>query len=251
METNIYRKGRIITPRDCIRDGKIGIPNMVATMIDTYYLQNYDIITSNNLQEDDTHVWIIVQYLLEIERLPLMYETVDFVTQPISYSNLLTLRKFWIEDQAGKMIVKLDGIFALMDLENRKIIKISPDEMNYFNTSYERRIEKLPKLFSDFDLSSARSKEIEVSHFDIDKNGHANNTSYLIWAFDSLSQDFLSDHVLQTLNIKFDKEVSYGESLISYLIQEDLADGLVQTKHELRSGEKLNCRIECLWQKQA
>ena len=50
---------------------------------------------------------------------------------------------------------------------------------------------------------------------DLDTNHHVTNSHYFSWFIDMLDRDFLKNHVVETIDIKFDKEVYYGERVYS------------------------------------
>ena len=61
---------------------------------------------------------------------------------------------------------------------------------------------------------------------------------------DSLGKDFLMQHQLQTLDIKYDREVAYGQSVQSFV---QLEDNLI-SHHQILTDNKVNAQAQMQWQ---
>ena len=61
-----------------------------------------------------------------------------------------------------------------------------------------------------------------VRRSDIDTNGHVNNSNYLQWMLEVVPEDIYQNDHLASLEIQYKKETTYGSSIRSKCLIEDL-----------------------------
>ncbi|WP_262315717.1 acyl-[acyl-carrier-protein] thioesterase [Lacticaseibacillus parakribbianus] len=157
--------------------------------------------------------WVITQYHIAITRMPKVEEPLVVGTEASGYNKLMTYREYWVKDPAGNTLATMSGAWVMMDLTTRKLIPIIESfaaKVEAPKTTKVRRYPRLPKL-TDF----AHRQPYTVRYFDIDGNGHVNNTHYMEWMEDALGADFLTHHRLTGVDIKFAREVTYGSTVES------------------------------------
>ncbi|VTS28263.1 acyl-ACP thioesterase [Streptococcus pseudoporcinus] len=186
-------------------------------------------------------VWIITDYEVKIKRLPLFNETITIQTEALSYNKLFCYRQFDIYDQEGNQLADILTYFALMNPETRKVAPIPEEVVAPYQTEF---VKKIRRAFKAAPLENPKSKDYHVRYFDIDMNGHVNNSKYLDWIYDSLGYDFLRHHNPVSLRLKYVKEVAPGGQIRSLYVQEDLT-----TRHEIVSDGQVNAQAIIQWQK--
>ena len=67
-------------------------------------------------------------YHITVNRLPMVGEQIMVSTQAKEYNKYFCYRYFWLHDAQGNELVKIESVFALMDLETRKVSSV-PDEI--------------------------------------------------------------------------------------------------------------------------
>ncbi|WP_225048134.1 acyl-[acyl-carrier-protein] thioesterase [Lacticaseibacillus kribbianus] len=184
--------------------------------------------------------WVITQYHIEITRMPKVEEPLIIGTEASGYNKLMTYREYWVKDAAGQTLATMSGAWVMMDLTTRKLIPIIPEfaaKVEAPKTTKVRRYPRLPRL-----ENLANHRPYTVRYFDIDGNGHVNNTHYMEWMEDALGADFLTTHALRTVDIKFAREVTYGSTVDSaYTVDGDV------THHQIEVAGEANATATMTW----
>lgn len=228
---------------ECDTENYLKIPTMIKMLIKISEDQSASLGVSDEFVLSLGLGWIILQHDLTIHRLPQAGESIKLVTEAESYNKYFCYRNFWIYDEAGKECVHMETTFALMDLKERKMGSVPDEVIAPFESEKIKRIKRGEKILP---LETAeREEEYRVRYYDIDGNKHVNNSVYLDWMLDVLSYEFLSTHVPKTIFIKFNKEVRYGESVMSRY--QHLEEGV--TRHQISFGGDASADANMTWGK--
>ena len=156
-------------------------------------------------------LWVVAKQHIEIKRMPKYDETITISTWPSKTMHVLFPRSYEVKDKDGNVIIEGASIWALIDIKTRKMI--NPNEHGIvvedlsngrpFNIPLSNRI--------PFDLT--QNGEILAQFSFCDLNGHINNTSYLDIAENMIPIEFLKEHELKLIDIKYVHEIKLGESL--------------------------------------
>ena len=170
--------------------------------------------------------WVFYKYDIKVKRYPKYGEKIKVVTMPKSFKKFYASRGYEIYDKNNEKIVEGEGIFLLIDIDKRRVIRIPEEQYIVYGIDIENcpdiKLTKLEKL----------TKEMNKNHFkvrygDIDSNMHVNNVKYVEWAVESLPLEVILNYQLEELSVIFEKECRYGAEIIaSYEIKEN-ESGLV------------------------
>lgn len=147
--------------------------------------------------------WAVSKFVIDVKRLPQWGERINVTTWASDKERVATYREFVVTDSSGTELVSARSQWVLFDTRERKIAKMekiqdwSRLENKYANASNFEPL-KQPKTTTSSAICAARND-------DIDLNMHVNNAVYLIWAAESLPQNFTS--VPQQIRINFLEEV--------------------------------------------
>lgn len=187
--------------------------------------------------------WVVTQHVLTVDRMPRVGEELTITTQATSYNRYFCYRDFFVQDQSGKQVAKMHSVFVMMDLKQRKMVRLVDEFINPYSADYTTKIERLPQPQMQGEVTEHNERTYRVRYTDIDINRHVNNIHYIDWMVDALDKDFLSQHDLVSLNIVYKKEVAYGDTIHSQVAK----NGLV-TYHEIINDDAISCVAECHWQ---
>lgn len=177
--------------------------------------------------------WVVTQYKMDITRLPRQGETIKISTQATCYNRYFAFREFWVHDGDGQECVHIESIWVTMDHETRKIVTIPDNIIAPFNSEQVKMIPRLPRPKRLAETDQLMTKAYRVRYFDIDGNGHVNNSRYFDWLLDALPMSFLTRHNLTGINIRFENEVQYHHIVTSEAtLMTDVSDAIV-TKHRI------------------
>ena len=205
-----------------------GMQSIELGMSDMYILENYNL------------VWIITDYNMKIERLPVFDEKITIETYAKSHNRLFCYRAFNIKDEAGNTIIEMVATFVLMDRDTRKVHPVMSEITDAFDSELSKTMLRGPRFK---ELEGGVEQEYRVRFYDLDMNGHVNNSKYLDWVFEVMGADFLTQHVPKKVHLKYVKEVLAGGLITSQYEQEGL-----KTQHQITSDGQINAQAEIEWE---
>ena len=77
--------------------------------------------------------------------------------------------------------------FVLMDRDSRRVHVVEPEIVAPYQSDFDKKLIRGPKYES---LNESISKDYHVRFYDLDMNGHVNNSKYLDWIFEVMGADF-------------------------------------------------------------
>lgn len=205
-----------------------GMQSIELGMSDMYILENYNL------------VWIITDYNMKIERLPVFDEKITIETYAKSHNRLFCYRAFNIKDEEGNTIIEMVATFVLMDRDTRKVHPVMSEITDAFDSEFSKTMLRGPRFK---ELEGGVEQEYRVRFYDLDMNGHVNNSKYLDWVFEVMGADFLTQHVPKKVHLKYVKEVLAGGVITSQYEQEGL-----KTQHQISSDGQINAQAEIEWE---
>lgn len=190
---------------DFDRNGKLSYESILHIMENAG--SNHSNLVNDNVIEGSLGgiAWILVDWRLEIISRPKSNGDVNVVTWVRGKAPSATVfRDYILTDESGNELVKAESKFALLDMENGKLTRISKDLFNSYSPEnklvFDTKVSKLTEL-QEYNYE----KNIEVRKSDIDFNGHVHNTRYMDFAIESLplevykhyeNQDFSRIHIV-------------------------------------------------------
>ena len=130
--------------------------------------------------------------------------------------------------------------FVLMDRDSRKVHAVEPEIVAPYQSEFSKKLLRGPKYQS---LENPISKDYHVRFYDLDMNGHVNNSKYLDWIFEVMGADFLTHYIPNKINLKYVKEVRPGGVITSAVERSGL-----ESKHEITSDGVTNAQAIITWQ---
>ena len=222
-------------------NGHIKLPDVILLSLQVSGMQSIELgVSDKAILEDYNLVWIITDYDIEVFRLPRFAEEITIETEALSYNRLFCYRRFTIYDEAGQELIHMMATFVLMDRDSRKVHAVEPEIVAPYQSDFNKKLIRGPKYES---LEEPISKDYHVRFYDLDMNGHVNNSKYLDWIFEVMGADFLMKHVPKKVHLKYVKEVRPGGQITSSY---DL-NGL-ESNHQISSNGDTNAQAMVTWQ---
>ena len=222
-------------------NGHIKLPDVILLSLQVSGMQSIELgVSDKDMLEQYNLVWIITDYDIDVTRLPRFAEEITIETESLTYNRLFCYRRFTIFDEAGEAIIQMMATFVLMDRDSRKVHAVEPEIVAPYQSEFSKKLLRGPKYPN---LEDPVSKDYHVRFYDLDMNGHVNNSKYLDWIFEVMGADFLTQHIPQKINLKYVKEVRPGGIIASsYEL-----DGL-QSNHQISSDGDVNAQAIITWQ---
>lgn len=227
---------------ECDVNQTMTFPAMIGVAIKTSEEQSDTLNRSAEFVHQFGLTWVITNYHFEINRLPKVGEVIQIATQAMEYNKYFCYRNFWFYDEKGNELLMIESVFVLMDIKNRKMASVPEEIIAPFESEKIKRIKRFPAITK---VTNGQSLPYRVRFYDIDSNQHVNNAMYFNWMIDVLGFDFLTTHVPQAVNIRFDKEVEYGNEVMSHY--EIIAEDTIESRHEIKIGTQLYCEANISW----
>jgi medium-chain acyl-[acyl-carrier-protein] hydrolase len=170
--------------------------------------------------------WVLTQLQLEMERWPGPDEEIAITTWPHAANRLFTERRFELSDGSDRPLGSATTLWIMIDLAQRRPVR--------FPLYVAERLNRLdlgdsPLRLGDLATPDTIEKQLAftVRRTDLDLAGHVNNTSYVEWAVEAVSDGVWSACDLQRLEIQFLSECHHGQTVLSgcQTIDHDERDG--------------------------
>ena len=206
---------------ECDINQQMTLPSLIQVMIKASEEQSDRLNRGSSYVNQLNLGWVITNYEIEVKRLPLLGEKIIFSTLATAYNKYFCYRDFFIEDEAGNCLVTVSSVFVLMDLSTRKIKAVDEEIIAPYESEKIKKIKRFNKMQP---LSNPKTSPFKVRFYDIDSNKH--------------------------VNIRFDKEIEFGNVVDSYY-ETEITDNKSQiiSRHQIKVCEELCCEAEILWNK--
>lgn len=248
MSGLIYRNNHRIKGYECDITGEITLPSLVNLMVDLSGQQSDSLGNTNDQMSERGLSWIIVQYDMQIKRMPHSGEAIILETEAMSYNRFFTYRRFRAYDESEQLCVEVMTNFVMMDIESRKMVQIQKELLTVYQADEIRTMVRMQKPIP-LEPDNRREQDFRVRYLDIDYNRHVNNAKYFDWIINTIDPKFIMDHQLSAVTIKYEKEVEYGNSITSVMSTKEAENGETITAHRIMNGEDLACEAHIVWKK--
>ncbi len=221
---------------------------LVSGMQEAAILQSEDLGRGMAWLAERQQVWMIVQTLLHISRLPEWRSSLRITTWPSDIGRLLSRREFVVADADGEC-ARATTLWAYVDTARHRVTRVPPELSGAYPVDPQRAIPgplPRPTRIDRAGVEDARP----VRRADIDSNGHVNNLRYLAWMLDSLPADLAAGARPIRLNVRYQRETGPGERVTARCQELPIEDeGSRRFGHEvLLAGSKERISIaESVW----
>ncbi|WP_422358617.1 acyl-[acyl-carrier-protein] thioesterase [Reichenbachiella sp.] len=215
MDDSIYYHHLQVSSKDCTKHKSIKLPNLLDHMQEAAWFNATKLGFSTIDLMENNITWVMNRMRLEITRLPNHKEKIKVETWPAGMDKYFTKRDFRVWSEEGELLVEATSNWLVMDINERKLITI-PDYIKEANFVVDRNnVHPITDKVKYSTELTERTKDIQVSWFDIDINDHVNNIKYYQWVLDSLGGEYLNSHSLKKIDITFKHEGKYGDAFAS------------------------------------
>ena len=194
--------------------------------------------------------WVLHRMRLEVTTPARGGDRVGVATWPRGFGRLVAERDFDVHDAEGRRFAVATSRWVVVDLSTRRAVRL-PESIRALPVG-DREV---PLDGDDGPLpgveTAKRERRFEVRRGDLDVVNHVNNTRYVGWAVESVPDAVWESHHPTALEILFQKEARYGESVRARTRSLD-ADAGLRFAHELRGpGDQVLVRAVTRWRPSA
>ncbi|XP_019178516.1 PREDICTED: oleoyl-acyl carrier protein thioesterase, chloroplastic [Ipomoea nil] len=188
-------------------------------------------------------IWVTARMHIEIYRYPAWSDVVEIETWCQTEGRIGTRRDWILKDfETGEVIGRATSKWVMMNQDTRRLQKVTDDVRDecliYFpkeprlafpeeNNGSVKKIAKLedPAEYSRLGMVPRRA--------DLDMNQHVNNVAYIGWVLESIPQEIIDTHELQTITLDYRCECQHGDVVDSLASLEPTDDGASPNKRFL------------------
>ncbi len=158
--------------------------------------------------------WIILNWHICIDKMPCIGDKLSIATWCGKCGRHQAERSFTAQNDKGEMLAYAVTNWAFIDLEKRKPAVIPPEMEEVFKSDIPNVIEKEKyRIRKPEEADFYYGRSIAVSRSDLDTNEHVNNTRYLVWAMDAVSDEIYDNYDLFDVKVTYRKESKKGDVL--------------------------------------
>lgn len=242
----VFKQNYTVPFFDCDKFRQMTVMSMINNMILTSTNQLETLGYGEKWMAEQHLGWVVTQYDLIIDRPPVEEEKIVISTWIQNYNKFFSYRNYAINDLSGNRLVTLRSVWVALNLDARKLTPLSVDMMKDIGGS-DNVVVKTPKILINQDLLKDEQK-FQIRYSDIDTNNHITNTSYITWIFESLGIDFLSNHQLKELQIRFEKEIQDRDfAEVQSYADSDTSE--CKYYHQVSRFDKIACQSMTIWQR--
>lgn len=195
----------------------------------------------NELKDRFNVCLVLVQTHVEMEKYPPCYTKVKISTWPDNAKRAIITRYFSFEDaETGEQYGKAAVQCVLMDMTLRTVVWANKYDLPWVDTSHIDIACNVPKLRLPKDKLGT-DKNQKVSHTavynDLDYNGHVNNAKYVEWVENLLDVKQYENSEIKTFDIKYHKEIKFGECVSMEIIASTETDGNIFVCGKVNDGD--------------
>jgi len=184
----------------------------------------------------NNYAWVVLKYHIEIYKPLTNLHKIILKTEPRGVSKLYAFRDFEIFSHDNELLGKAISTWALIDMNTRRMLPTS--KTLPMMQTFEKRDNDLDYINIEKLENPTYTKEFDVRFDDIDINKHANNSNYLVWALETIPQDYRIANNIESIDIKFRKEISLGGKIQSEAIINENKNSTHVIK-DAQTGEEL------------
>lgn len=173
--------------------------------------------------------WMLYRWKVEILDYPKVKEDVYVKTWVSKLDRFYAFREFALLDKDENLMAKASTVWLCIDMDKKRPIRI-PDE---YSDNMQILGDPNFKSFYDFkdDLNIDSFIDFTVRRSDIDYNNHVNNTHYLEWIVESMTEDIYNNYNLSAFEIIYKKEIKYGDAIATGFVLESRDAGVLVFNH--------------------
>lgn len=167
--------------------------------------------------------WVLYRMYFKFLRPVIWRESLTINTWHKGLEGLVFVRDYELLDAKGERAAVGTSSWVVLDTQKRSFVRnedlppfISPAAQNT-----EAAVEfPAPKVVIPARLEKRLAREHVVRYSDTDFNGHTNNVKYVVWAMDSIDQEFASTHPVSEVAVNFNRECRLGDTVELYVAEE-------------------------------
>lgn len=165
---------------------------------------------------ESNYTWVLSRLAIELEEMPLQYESFSVQTWIENVYRLFTDRNFAILNKDGKPIGYARSIWAMISMDTRKpadLLSLHNGSIVDYICQKECPIGKPGRIKVN---QKELAGEVVTKYSDIDINGHVNSIRYIEHILDLFPLEIFREKRIRRFEMAYNAESYYGDTLAFY-----------------------------------
>ncbi|MBI5280827.1 MAG: hypothetical protein HY858_04025 [Candidatus Solibacter usitatus] len=189
-----------------------------------------------------SRAWILSRLALRVHQLPEPCEMVEVLSWPSRRTaGVRARREFEIRAPGGDLLVEACSVWLILDRVSRRPARLPAGLLHLDFPARDTAIE--PLSIPEPAEAALFTGCHKILAGDLDENNHANNVSYIQWACNALSADFLAAHTPAELHVEYLAEALLGDNVQIAACP----DGRGRLLHRLSTSGRTLARLLTTW----
>lgn len=178
--------------------------------------------------------WMLITMDLRISRMPKALEQINVETWNKGPRGALWQRDFVIYGSGGKILGEACSIWALVDIQKRRMLRPSKFPFDVYINEEDSAGEAPDKVTIPEDMPLHESYRSVVRYSGIDANLHLNNSRYADLCMDTLTEEELTGYSCAGFRITYHHEARLGDDMV--VKRSELSGGRVYVSGQAEDG---------------
>jgi medium-chain acyl-[acyl-carrier-protein] hydrolase len=216
----IYRMPVRIRSYEVDAHGRLQAPILCRLLQEAATIHAADLGVSVESLIDGGVAWVLSRLSLAMDRWPGVEDEVVIETWPEALDRLTTERRFEIRGATGDRLGHASTLWLVLDLHRRRPIRVPAAVADALS---RHELGDRPVRPAELEVPDPvdRAVRFTVRRSDLDKAGHANNTSYVEWALEAVPDRVWEAYQLAELHISYRSECRRGAEITSGSLTSD------------------------------
>lgn len=193
---------------------------------------------------ESNYTWVLSRLAIELEEMPLQYESFSVQTWIENVYRLFTDRNFAILNKDGKPIGYARSIWAMISMDTRKpadLLSLHNGSIVDYICQKECPIEKPGRIKVN---QKELAGEVVTKYSDIDINGHVNSIRYIEHILDLFPLEIFREKRIRRFEMAYNAESYYGDTLAFY--KEQVSENEYDTEVK-KNGQEVVVRSKVIF----
>lgn len=232
-----YRKTFHIPYYDTDKDGRLTPFNVLKYFGETSAAHTDEFSTNVESNSNLNHGWMLYRWKVKVNKYPKAKDKIYIETWISNLDRFYAYREFKILNEKEEVLALASTVWIFVDMKRKRPIRIPELFIEKTKTINESNFNQFEDFKEKIDIKN--HMDFNVRRCDIDYNNHVNNTKYLLWIMEGVSDNIYENYILSQFEIVYKKEIKYGDHILSSYIQEDGKKEEILLTHKISDEENI------------
>lgn len=194
---------------ECGEDGKLRLAALINYFQDASSAHSESLGVGVAYLKEKKRAWILNTWQIILGRLPKAQEEIVVATWPTGFKGVFGPRNFTMTTKGGEQLACANTLWVYIDTESYRPAKPDEEEMQTYGVEEALVMPPAPRKIRVPEGAALVDRE-RVHRYQIDTNGHMNNSQYIQLAAELVPETFVAGE----LRVEYRKSAMYGDIIL-------------------------------------